>query len=92
MLHKPKLKRSIACAAVLRASRPVVKSFTGTLKAKVTAASTRRQAAGRLHYLDFGERLLAPGGDALHPELQFDGTHMAPCYVKHLDAALSGVA
>lgn len=61
------------------------------MRAQVTAAAASPSARGRLHFLDFFPALLTPDGSGLAPDLAFDGTHMAPAYVRHLDAALSGV-
>lgn len=36
---------------------------------------------GRLHYLDFFDRMLTPDGTSLDPSLQFDGTHLSPAYI-----------
>lgn len=55
---------------------------------QVEAAAASPAARGRLHFLDFFSQLLTPDGASLSPELSFDGTHMAPTYVKYLDAAL----
>eukprot|EP00195_Chlamydomonas_chlamydogama_P001411 CAMPEP_0202918646 /NCGR_PEP_ID=MMETSP1392-20130828/73955_1 /ASSEMBLY_ACC=CAM_ASM_000868 /TAXON_ID=225041 /ORGANISM="Chlamydomonas chlamydogama, Strain SAG 11-48b" /LENGTH=94 /DNA_ID=CAMNT_0049611769 /DNA_START=44 /DNA_END=328 /DNA_ORIENTATION=+ len=79
-------------APVLNETRHVVRQFSSLLKSKVQAASSSPPLRGRLHYLDFFERLLAPGDPTkLNPELAFDGTHMAPAYVKFLAESLAKV-
>lgn len=76
--------------------RSIVVQFSGLLKRRIERLAQTlgrsRRLAGRVHYLDFFDRLLAPGGNALAPELQFDGTHMAPAYVRFLDEELQKIA
>jgi hypothetical protein len=61
----------------------------GARPAQIEAAAASPAAKGRLHFLDFFSSLLTPDGSKLDPALEFDGTHMAPAYVRHMAAALS---
>ena len=54
-------------------------------------ASLPEARGGQLHWLDFFDVLLTPDGLRLDPRLHFDGTHMAPAYVSHMQAALSRI-
>lgn len=45
----------------------------------------------RLRWLDVGGALLSGEGGQLAPELAFDGTHMAPAFLRHVGAALEGL-
>jgi hypothetical protein len=57
---------------------------------QVTAAAATPAAQGRLHYLDFFSDLLLPGDQpALAPDLEFDGTHLAPAYVRYMAKQLA---
>eukprot|EP00955_Chlamydomonas_euryale_P052893 355305-Chlamydomonas_euryale.AAC.1 len=59
---------------------------------QVRAAAARPAAKGRLHFLDFFDQLLTQEEPPkLRPELELDGTHMAPAYVEHLAAALASI-
>ena len=53
--------------------------------AQMEEASPR---SARLHWLDIGRAFLSEDGSQLRPELQFDGTHMAPPFLQHVGAAL----
>ena len=56
---------------------------------QVQTLSKAAKSSKRLHWLDFASDLLTPDGSKLNPDLQFDGTHMAPVYVQYLNAQLS---
>ena len=45
----------------------------------------------RLHWLDVSRAFLSADGSQLRPELQFDGTHMAPAFLQHVGTALDGL-
>jgi hypothetical protein len=77
---------------VLEPTRPIVRAFVAACRRRVQAAAALPQAAGRLHWLEFWDQLLPPDGGALVQELQLDGTHMSPVYLKHLQASLDAVA
>ncbi|KAL6761279.1 hypothetical protein V8C86DRAFT_3023847 [Haematococcus lacustris] len=77
--------------AVLNETRAVVRPFTAMLKQRVEAAARAKPALSRLHYLDFADALLTPDGAKLDPALAFDGTHLAPSYVRHLARELARV-
>ncbi|GAX80742.1 hypothetical protein CEUSTIGMA_g8177.t1 [Chlamydomonas eustigma] len=85
-------------APVLKETRPVVIPFMSVLKSKVLKAATTPQARGqshpssRLHFLDFFDDLLVPGEvPALKSDLEFDGTHLSPEYIKILSSSLSAI-
>lgn len=42
----------------------------------------------RLHWLDVGDQYLCENRAKLKPELSFDGTHMAPVFLKYVNAAV----
>ena len=67
---------------VLNETRALVKQFNGQLKKAV------RSAAGPLQWLDFFSGLLTEGGAQLRPEFKLDGTHMHPCYLRLVAAAI----
>ncbi len=46
---------------------------------------------GRLHWLDVGDQYLCENRAKLKPELSFDGTHMAPVFLKYVNAAVKGI-
>ena len=46
---------------------------------------------GRLHWLDVGDEYLCESRAKLKPELSFDGTHMAPVFLKYVNAAVERI-
>uniref|UniRef100_A0A061S9Z0 Tpr-like protein n=2 Tax=Tetraselmis sp. GSL018 TaxID=582737 RepID=A0A061S9Z0_9CHLO len=76
---------------VLNETRHIVLPFNAALRRAVDEAARDPSAGGRLHWLDFLDELLTPDGKRLNPALEFDGTHLSPAYVRHLDAALGAV-
>jgi hypothetical protein len=76
---------------VLNETRPVVAQFTRLLGSRVQEAAAAEGIKGRLHWLDCFDQLLAADGK-LRKELELDGTHLAPAYLQHLQAALDQVA
>jgi hypothetical protein len=76
---------------VLNETRPVVTQFTRLLRSSVRDAAAAQGVACRLHWLDCFDQLLAADGK-LRKELELDGTHLAPAYLQHLQAALDQVA
>jgi hypothetical protein len=91
-------------APVLDETRPVVRQFVAQLRRRcldVRAGSGAgkgvlpggaQAAAKKLHFLDFFDELLGEGGQGLKAGLSLDGTHMAPAYLAHLQAALDSCA
>ncbi|GMH33936.1 hypothetical protein BSKO_01770 [Bryopsis sp. KO-2023] len=77
---------------VLDVTRPVVKSYMSCLKRKALDAIQEHSLQGKLHWLDFFEKLLSADGTRLNPEIEFDGTHMSPAYVQWLNDALTKIA
>lgn len=77
---------------VLNETRQVVVPFNRLLQEHVREAGARPEAHGRLHWLDFADRLLTDDGASLRPELAFDGTHLAPVYLQHMQHALDTIA
>jgi hypothetical protein len=74
---------------VLNETRAVVKAFNTQLHKSVLAASAA--CKGRLHWLDFFDRLLSANQSSLRSDLVLDGTHMSPLYVVDLDRALAAL-
>ena len=61
---------------VLNETRQIVTQYNALFKERVLATG------GRLTWLDgVFEGLLTPGGGALRPEYEFDGTHLHPSYL-----------
>mmetsp|Transcript_38638 Transcript_38638/g.122738 ORF Transcript_38638/g.122738 Transcript_38638/m.122738 type:complete len:340 (-) Transcript_38638:48-1067(-) len=85
---------------VLKETRHIVMPFNKILRGEVEAASRKGACRGKLHWLDFVDSLLdttpgaansvAPWG-ALRKDLDLDGTHMNPAYVRELSAAMAGL-
>jgi hypothetical protein len=75
---------------VLDETRPVVAQFTRLLGRSVLEAAAQPGCAGRLHWLELSGELLGPDGK-LREEFVLDGTHLAPAYLRHLQAALRRV-
>jgi lysophospholipase L1-like esterase len=77
---------------VLDETRDVVKSFDAALQQRLTAVlQWQPELNGQLAYLDFFYDLLTADGSSLQPQLAFDGTHLHPRYLEHLEAALNAV-
>jgi tetratricopeptide (TPR) repeat protein len=75
---------------VLDETRHVVRALNAAMKAEVgRLARGAACAPGRLAWLDLEACLLTEDGSALRPELALDGTHLAPAYVKYVEAALA---
>lgn len=45
----------------------------------------------RLRWLDVGDQYLCENRAKLKPELNFDGTHMAPVFLKYVNAAVESI-
>lgn len=75
-------------APVLDVTRRMVVSFMRILRRTVKHACKQPKYEGKLHWLDFFGKLLSPDGKKLNPDIEFDGTHMAPRYVQFLNDAL----
>lgn len=74
---------------VLNETRHIVVAFCGVMRAQVLRAAAQQASCGRLHWLDFFDKLVTDGGERLAPGLEFDGTHLTPSYVQHLSAQLA---
>ena len=67
---------------VLNETRVIVTKYNAILRSAVESCSFG------LKWLDFFGDLLTPDGEALCKDLELDGTHLSPVYVKHLEKAL----
>lgn len=75
---------------VLDEARDVVQLFESAVKEAVQqAVQSSPEVQGQLVYLDFFNHLLDKESEAVQQQLRFDGTHLHPRYLKHLEAALT---
>lgn len=72
---------------VLDETRAVVLRFSQILGKRLGEVAQQEGVRGRLHWLEMAHRLLSEDGQ-LHPSLKFDGTHLAPAYLDHVQWAL----
>eukprot|EP00210_Caulerpa_lentillifera_P000869 g840.t1 len=74
---------------VLDVTRLVVKAYNQALKKAIVSLMEKKEATkGKLYWLDFFNELLSEDGRRLKPQLEFDETHLAPCYTQYLQNAL----
>ena len=65
-----------------------IHALTACPEMQVKHAAESKQLNGKLVWLDFVDDLLGGPDNDLLPDLCFDGTHLAPSYVKYVDKAL----
>jgi hypothetical protein len=69
---------------VLPETRDVVQAFNSSLKQQLAASSCRPSVgSGSVYSVYLDELMLQHGGC-----LDFDGTHLHPAYIQHLEAAM----
>lgn len=66
---------------VLNETRHIVKAYNRIFERRV------KETKGRLRWLDFFDGLLTDDRSALRPDLQLDGTHLHPDYLRLLPTA-----
>ncbi|KAF6255223.1 hypothetical protein COO60DRAFT_1662566 [Scenedesmus sp. NREL 46B-D3] len=75
---------------VLDETRHIVKLFNAALQEGLTKVlHSHPELHQRLAFLDFFQELLTSDGSGLLQQLEFDGSHLHPRYLGHLEAALN---
>lgn len=76
--------------SVLDETRHIIKLFNAALQEGLTKVlHSHPELHQRLAFLDFFQELLTSDGSGLLQQLEFDGSHLHPRYLGHLEAALN---
>ncbi len=76
----------LACQCIIFADAGRIQPLR--LYVQVHSEAKAQDLEARFIWLDFLDDLLEQPAATLKPELQFDGTHLAPTYTQYLDKAL----